>query len=221
MTKEEIIEKSLAVDGWFEKGDCVVMNSILSEYDHPITFLELGSWKGKSTTLIILSLPKNSKIICIDTFEGSENEQDTGHIEAREEGDPIYTQFMENLEAAKQLRPDIEVEVLRGDTLELSNNFEKLVFDIIFLDTNHQMQHVRNDFFTYVDKLKEDGILIGHDIHRGCPGVVTFVYSILGKAGVALYNEKGCSLWSIKRSQVDFDIVEQAKENLSWNLGEI
>ena len=209
MNEKDIIDITMKIEGWFELADIISMHKIVSEYDSPISFLELGSWKGRSTTCIGLSLPQNSTLKCVDTFMGSDNEISTAHIEAREEGDPIYKQFMKNINILKQYRPDLDVIIHRGTTKECIDFFEDLEFDIIFIDSNHTFEYIRWDFFNYYCKCKDDGLIIGHDYHIGCPGIVKFVDTFI-RDYVEFYPQPqgGCSLWSAKKRDISLNIKE-------------
>lgn len=198
---EEIIKIADAIPGWYLPGDMIAMHSILQQHPESINFLEIGSWVGRSTTSIGLSLPLNSRLVCVDTFLGSENEQTTGHIEAQQEGDKIYKQFIENIDRLKSYRPDLNIEIIRGDSRIVYTNFEKLEFNIIFIDGNHTFQYVKQDFFNLYPYCKDDGMIVGHDFHQGCPGVIKFVTTFLTNK-FKLYPEKESCIWSVQKEQL-------------------
>lgn len=210
---EEILNRTTLIQGWFEKGDQIFINQLLSQINSPLNFLELGSWKGKSTTCIALSLPENSILTCVDTFNGSENEISTSHKEATLSDDIIYDEFKKNIKEIEVLRPDLSIYVYREKTEEAYKKFNNLEFDIIFIDGNHTFEYIKRDFVNYFPLCKENkGILIGHDLHNGCPGIVKFVKIFLPSQKLLMH--EGSSLWCIKKSDVDKDIFEQLKRGV-------
>ena len=71
--------------------------------------IELGSWFGKSATVIADNLPSDGVLWCVDTWNGSAAEQSTQGVEAQKlEGDYAFDQFARNLWphiASGKLRP--------------------------------------------------------------------------------------------------------------------
>jgi hypothetical protein len=47
--------------------------------------------------------------------------------------------------------------------------------DFVYIDSNHQYEHVKDDLVTYYWMLKGDGLLCGHDFWSDYPGVIRAV----------------------------------------------
>lgn len=65
---------------------------------------------------------------------------------------------------------------------QLPNNY----FDLIFIDADHSYESVKKDILKYTPKLKENGILSGHDIDY--PGVNKAVNELIHKFDVGPNN---------------------------------
>lgn len=58
---------------------------------------------------------------------------------------------------------------IEGYSFDVANKLENNSIDLIFIDADHSYEAVKKDIVAYTPKLKENGILSGHDIDY--PGV--------------------------------------------------
>ncbi len=123
-------------------------------------FVEIGSYKGRSIMFLaekIKAAKKDIKLYSVDTFQGIiENEFD----------DPLFNQFMENIEPLKDM-----ITVLKGDNGILHNQFEDNSLDFVFVDGDHSYEGVMRDLKGWFPKLKTNGIMAGHDYNEPSCGV--------------------------------------------------
>ena len=132
----------------------------------PLRILEIGTFEGKSACWMsdnILDHPE-SKLFCVDTFQGGEDHQ--------VEGDPyqldtLYSRCMENLKQSKNF-DKIFVVSERSDEFfakygSMSTNIEDDFFDLIYIDGSHLEKDVYNDGLSGFKLLKKDGLIIFDD----------------------------------------------------------
>ncbi len=120
--------------------------------------LEIGSWKGKSTSIIAEAVKeKSGKLYCIDTWKGSEGEVD---MESVAKENDIFNIFRNNL---KILGLDDVVVPIVADSKIVRDLFRDEYFDLIFVDGNHKYDFVIADLINYLPKLKPGGIICGDD----------------------------------------------------------
>lgn len=119
---------------------------------------ELGVWMGRTFLHLLRTCP-DLTMIGVDLWEpqpdnsGPENYTDWPHQVneqrvrdgAAEFGDRAIIHKMWTDEAAKLV--------------------EDKSLDFIFVDADHSTEAVRNDFLTWLPKVKDDGWIIGHDIN--------------------------------------------------------
>jgi len=121
-----------------------------------LSFLEIGSFEGMATLWLlenILTHP-TSKIICIDTFESS-NEHKALNINTTN----IESRFMDNI---KQYRD--KVTILKGKSQEIIRTFPiSNNFDFVYIDGSHIAPDVLEDTILAFRLLKENGIIIFDD----------------------------------------------------------
>jgi hypothetical protein len=129
-------------------------------------FVEIGSWKGKSSAFMAVELANSNKSIefyCIDTWEGSVEHKGIDNI------DLLYYQFILNMKPlAKYYKP------IRARSLEAASLFRDNSLDFVFIDASHEYEDVKKDIQTWLPKIKKGGVLAGHDYYLGYdyfPGV--------------------------------------------------
>jgi predicted O-methyltransferase YrrM len=136
-------------------------------------FVEIGVWKGGSTSFMGVEIfNSNKKIIfdAIDSFAGS-----------NEHGDVSDWLFDE---ASKNLKPltDIGiVNLIKGYSLDIVNTYKDESIDFCFIDASHEYNDVKADLIAWLPKVKKGGILAGHDYDRAWQGVISAVDEVIGK----------------------------------------
>ncbi|KKN76439.1 hypothetical protein LCGC14_0369480 [marine sediment metagenome] len=118
-------------------------------------FVEVGCWKGYSTAILAESIPYGT-VYAVDHWEGNPG---TWNYEVARDND-IYAIFKANI-FSLGLRDIVHPVVM--DSQAASKLFEDGVMDLIFLDADHRYDYVKEDIMSWLPKLKEGGILCGHD----------------------------------------------------------
>jgi len=84
------------IEGWFD-FDVLYTNIVYHACDNS-HFVEVGAWKGKSTSFLaveIINSGKNIKLDVVDTWEGSSEHR-------LENNDELYLEFLKNIEPVRQ-----------------------------------------------------------------------------------------------------------------------
>ena len=122
-----------------------------------INALEIGSWEGVSSYFILYSLP-NAQLTCVDTWEGAEEHKT---------GDATTEDVLSNIEASfnKNLSPFTDrLTKYKGTSFSFFNkNYEKNIFDVIYVDGSHHCNDVIVDAVKGFELLKIGGIMIFDD----------------------------------------------------------
>lgn len=165
------------LEGWFnmEKQYLELLESIPEEG----LFVELGAYKGKSTSFIvteIINRNRNIKFTTVDTFEGDSGSTDKTEIEAYKNVNvsKMYEEFIEN---TKHLSDRFRTIVSKSN--EAAQLFEDNSVDAIFIDAGHSYEAVIADIKAWLPKMKDGSIMSGHD-YNGWPGVGKAVRELLG-----------------------------------------
>jgi len=124
----------------------------------PARLLEIGSWEGRSALFFVNYLPQ-ARLVCIDTFEGSEEHQanpqtfanDLSEIERR--FDSNLAPFAGRIEKRKE--PSAAALAKLG--------LEARRFDVIYIDGSHQAADVYSDAALAWPMLEPGGIMLFDD----------------------------------------------------------
>lgn len=167
------------IDGWFNMEEQYIQ--LLNNVEDNGIFVELGAWKGKSTSFIVTEIIKRNKKVnfyTVDTFEGEtkgsdDYENSTYSLYNLSE---IYQVFLDNTKHIKKY-----FEVIKGKSCESSSLFEDLSIDAIFIDAGHSYESVKMDISKWYPKMKKSSIMAGHDYTSSWPGVIKAVDEFFGK----------------------------------------
>ena len=137
--------------------------------NHSFKLLEIGSYKGESTSIFAASLIFE-KIFCMDPFEGKE---DALSLLDDEWGD-VKRNFYTNT------RHWDNIHLIQDYSYNQANNFTDEFFDVIYIDADHSYESVKNEIRLYEPKCK--WIIGGHDYGVDeHPGVTDAVNEAFGK----------------------------------------
>lgn len=161
--------------------------------------VEMGSYRGRSGTILGLKLKTvGGALSCIDCFNDSD-----------------YSIFQENLS-----KSDVSVNTLRMRSVEALDSFEKESLDFVFIDSSHEYDDTVDEIVGWLPKLKQDGILCGHDYgHPEFPGLTKAVHELCP----GFQNPVG-TIWCIDVSQFSdlqrqlFSVIHHSRQELASHL---
>jgi len=154
--------------GWFAdktfghdwaSGNFPTWVRLLARYrDVPARVIEIGSWEGRSALFFMNYLPR-SRLVCIDTFEGSEEHR--AHPEAFASDLPkIERRFDANL---APFAARLEKRKAASAVALTELGIEGRRFDIAYIDGSHRSADVYGDGVLTWSMLAPGGIMIFDD----------------------------------------------------------
>ena len=160
--KMNVIEmrNSLNTQGLLDLIDVLPDDSVMAE---------IGCYAGESTKLFM----ESGKI---NTMYG---------IDIWEDELKIY----ENLNKGHEFREvenNFDINTKGFNVVKLKMNSEMALpflpdLDVVYIDANHEYEHVKKDIEISLKKLKKSGIICGHDYDADSPGVIQAVNEFFGK----------------------------------------
>ncbi len=133
----------------------------------PKKFIEIGTWTGERSKLIVKRLENLELFIGFDLFESGDENM---HLKEKTSKctDASITEVKTKLENNK-LNPDCEIVLIEGNSHETLPNFltpeTKASFDVVFMDGGHSLDTIQNDWNYSIQLVKEDGVIILDDYH--------------------------------------------------------
>jgi len=123
--------------------------------------LELGSHHGRSTRAMLDN--STARLWCVDSWSGIDENGIQGRVTITERD---YQIFLENIADAQG-----RVTVMPMFTREAFNVLPAGIFDLIFIDADHEYEAVKFDIENSLPLLSPSGLLCGHDYNERWPGV--------------------------------------------------
>lgn len=162
------------VPGWAAFTD--LYRSVVQRANAPATFVEVGSWAGKSAAFMgveIINSGKAIKLYCVDPWhDGGPDLRDTEHAKLHA-GVTLYDQFIANvMPVAGVIAP------MRMLSVEAAERFHDHSVSFLMIDGDHSYEAVRDDIRAWLPKMRRGGIIAGDDY--GWPGVMQAVREAFG-----------------------------------------
>jgi predicted O-methyltransferase YrrM len=120
--------------------------------------VEIGSFKGRSTTCLAYGCKKSNKhIYAIDTFQGNDVDFHRRNF---------FDEFKSNLEKRNLME---YVTPLKGTSVHFAEGW-KIPVHMLFIDASHQFEDVLADFNAFFPHVVQGGIVALHDVVETWPG---------------------------------------------------
>lgn len=149
------------LQGWFSPANQGALLKTLEHHCKSIEnpkILEIGSWKGLSTTIIAEFVKKrNGHVYCVDSWQGNEG---VGSIHKTAQYRDILATFRRNM---RILDYNHVVHPLAGKCKEILPLLKEDSFDLIFIDADHRMTPFLYDLQQALRLVKQNGVICGDD----------------------------------------------------------
>lgn len=141
----------------------ILLEIIKKESKSGISICEIGCWDGE-TTITYMPIIKELKgsATVIDWFKGN-IDIDSHHCHGYHPNKRESTKkrFIDNI--GETYLPYISIIEGNSQDKQILNKIPEKTFDIVFIDASHKYQDVKNDIINYLPKVKDNGIICGHD----------------------------------------------------------
>lgn len=149
--------------------------------------VEVGAWKGRSTAFLaveIINSGKQIKLDVVDSWTGPAQDPEvySGDAEFLAHGRNIIELFKKNMSPVEGL---IDLTPVQKWSVQAARGYENQSLDFVYIDADHSYDGVVEDLHAWVPKIKQTGVIGGHDYHEGAwPDVTTAVDEAFGKVNV-------------------------------------
>lgn len=165
------------IEGWFNMEQQYL--ELLEATPEGGIFVELGAYKGKSTSFIVTEMVnrnRNINFYTVDTFQGDSGSTDLKEVEAYKQVNvsKMEEEFDKNTEHLSE-----HFEVIVAYSFESAKYFDSNSVDCLFIDAGHSYEAVIKDINAWLPKMKNGSIMSGHD-YNSWEGVKKAVNELLG-----------------------------------------
>lgn len=152
------------IEGWMSEQELEWLFQKATSYKD---IVEVGSFKGLSTHALLSGT--EGKVTAIDNWELNWRE-DHPHY-----GETVFKEFKENLKEFKNL------EIVCANQNNAVGKFKDNSLDMVFLDFTTDKNTLVNAIKSWLPKVKESGIICGHEYSDKWQGVKDAVNEIFGE----------------------------------------
>lgn len=181
-----------SVPGWFTSECAAVYRRECARFD-PCRLVEVGCWKGRSISFLA-DMIRSGQVLatCVDPWTGNSDPKDPTH------GQDVYADFQGNMERLG-LWGHPALHVMREPSVTAAARFGAESLDLVMIDADHEYTHVLADLVAWWPKVREGGVLMGHDYGAACscPGVVQAVNEFAAGVGVSV--ESAADMWILRK----------------------
>jgi cephalosporin hydroxylase len=149
------------IHGWFDfQSTYSKVVNVSPDNSH---FVEVGAFYGKSAAYMaveIINSGKNIKFDVVDTWRGGPEHQADG-FDPQEAmiNDTAFDIFKQNMSPVEgHYTPH------KMTSIEASKLYQDESLDFVFIDANHSYDAVKEDILAWYPKIKNGGLLGGHDM---------------------------------------------------------
>jgi cephalosporin hydroxylase len=157
--------------GYTYPQNLIFFDMVIPKLPNNSTWVELGSWTGKSTAYCVVELynaNKLGKFVCVDTWEGSPIHFTRDTLpHGLDNIDDLYTTFLKNTNPIKD-----RITPIKSLSWEVADQFEDESVDFVYIDADHSYESVTKDLIAWWPKVKTGSYFGGDDFTKGHPDVI-------------------------------------------------
>lgn len=177
------------VQGWMLRPELEWLAATARAQQPGCRWVEVGVWMGRSWSCVALSLPKNSRLVGVDTFDGGTTTDDNELARILADKGSVEEDFQRTQLAVTALRPDLHLPIMKHLSTVAARMVGDPGFDVVFIDADHHTAAVMADIKAWLPTLKHGGLLCGHDGNdpRVAAAVASFGWPVEWVEGTSLW----------------------------------
>jgi len=186
------------ISGFMSHKNTVMLDIVLEQFPAGGTWVELGSWTGRSAAYCAVELINRDKLgafYCVDTWKG-------------EEAIAYDTDIVQDLENIFQrnLTPVIDhITMLSMMSWLAADGFDDESVDFCYVDAGHSYEAVSNDLTAWWPKMRPGSMFAGDDYTKGYPGVQKAVWDFFGSRDIKIRRAGRC--WLVTKPFDDSSLI--------------
>ncbi len=179
------------VQGFMSDRNTIMLDLVLEYFPAGGTWVELGSWMGRSAAYCVVELINRDKLgdfYCIDTWDGGIEHQGWSELATLEQT------FLDNISPIKD-----HVRLIKSDSWSAADQFEDESVDFCYVDAGHTYDCVTRDLQAWWPKVKSGCYFGGDDYTKGWPEVCRAVEDFFTPQKIKVSKSGRC--WIVKKPE--------------------
>lgn len=164
---DDAVERSDQVEGWLRHDEKPFLYE--SALHAPGVVVEIGSWKGRSTTLMGCAVKSTgNRIYAVDPFGKPEKMDVLPFYDLwKEQGqDEHYEDFIRNITEQGVADVVVPIRAMSSDAIEIYKDKYNEPIGFLFIDGCHHRDFVQQDFDLWSPFVVKGGIVAFHDAYQ-------------------------------------------------------
>ena len=179
------------INGYMNHRNTKMLDMAIQRFPAQGTWVELGSWTGRSAAYCVVELINQGKIAdfyCVDNWEGGIEHQEHDLIVTKS----LREVFMKNVAAIAD-----RIHQVDGISWEAADQFSDRSVDFCYVDAGHTYECVTNDLRAWWPKIKPGSAFAGDDYTKGYPEVCRAVHDFFDAIDQRV-DRVGRCWWTVK-----------------------
>ena len=186
------------ISGFMSHKNTVMLDMVLDQFPVGGTWVELGSWTGRSAAYCVVELINREKLgpfYCVDTWKG----------EAAIAYDKATVQDLKKI-FRQNVKPVLkQIKMLSMISWNAAEKFEDESVDFCYVDAGHSYEAVTNDLTAWWPKMRPGAMFAGDDYTKGYPGVQQAVWKFFGPQDIRVRRLGRC--WLVTKPFDDSSLI--------------
>ena len=175
------------VAGFMSHKNTVMLDIVLDQFPKLGTWVELGSWTGRSAAYCVVELLNREKLgefYCVDSWKG----------EAAIAYDPNTVQDLKKI-FKQNVKPVLKhITMLNMMSWNAAKKFDNDSVDFCYVDAGHSYEAVTKDLKAWWPRMRPGAMFGGDDYTKGYPGVQQAVWDFFGPLDIKVRRAGRCWL---------------------------
>lgn len=170
----------------------------------PVMGVEIGTSEGVNAGVVLANWKEITKLWCVDSWLTYPE-----YTDYTLESDQTILRNACMINATKEPR----MHIIINTSVEAAKGFEDKSVDFVYIDANHAYKYIKEDIDTWLPKIKEGGIIGGHDWDWTGPNEDDYC-----AVKRAVEDTFGKVIFSNKDNKVNYDIKVYVREEESESV---
>jgi hypothetical protein len=177
------------IDGFMNDRNLALLDRAISEFPPGGTWVELGSWTGRSAAYCVVELMNQNKLgqfYCVDTWLGGQEHYDWDILK------DLESIFYQNLAPVKHM-----ITPIKELSWQAAERFADESVDFCYVDAGHTYDCVSQDLAAWWPKVRSGSLFGGDDYTKGYPDLQRAVWDFFGPQEIKVSRMGRC--WVVQK----------------------